>query len=60
MARRQIDLAWRRGSPGIAARLVPARLLWLFPTAEVAPLLDGATPLIILELSFSRPSVQLL
>jgi len=45
---------------GIAARLVQVRLLWPFPTDELMPLLEGAAPLVAVELNFSGQFAQLL
>jgi 2-oxoglutarate ferredoxin oxidoreductase subunit alpha len=45
---------------GIAARLVQVRLLWPFPTEAMMPLLDEATPLVIVESNFSGQLAQLL
>jgi 2-oxoglutarate ferredoxin oxidoreductase subunit alpha len=45
---------------GIAARLVQVRLLWPFPAQEMMPLLEAATPLVIVESNFSGQLAQLL
>jgi 2-oxoglutarate ferredoxin oxidoreductase subunit alpha len=50
----------RLADDGIAARLVQVRLLWPFPTEEMMPLLEEATPLVIVESNFSGQLAQLL
>jgi 2-oxoglutarate/2-oxoacid ferredoxin oxidoreductase subunit alpha len=45
---------------GIAARLVQVRILWPFPMEEMMPLLEAATPLVIVESNFSGQLAQLL
>jgi 2-oxoglutarate/2-oxoacid ferredoxin oxidoreductase subunit alpha len=50
----------RLAEDGIAARLVQVRILWPFPTAEIMPLLEEATPLVIVESNFSGQLAQLL
>jgi 2-oxoglutarate/2-oxoacid ferredoxin oxidoreductase subunit alpha len=50
----------RLAAEGIAARLVQVRLLWPFPTEEIAPLLGTAAPLVIVEMNFSGQLAQLL
>ena len=50
----------RLADDGIAARLVQVRLLWPFPTEEMMPLLEAATPLVVVESNFSGQLAQLL
>jgi 2-oxoglutarate/2-oxoacid ferredoxin oxidoreductase subunit alpha len=50
----------RLADEGIAARLVQVHMLWPFPTEEMMPLLDAATPLVIVESNFSGQLAQLL
>ncbi|MGH8057040.1 MAG: transketolase C-terminal domain-containing protein, partial [Candidatus Entotheonellia bacterium] len=50
----------RLADDAIAARLVQVRLLWPFPTEEMIPLLEEATPLVIVESNFSGQLAQLL
>lgn len=50
----------RLADDGIAARLVQVHLLWPFPTEEMMPLLDEATPLVTVESNFSGQLAQLL
>jgi 2-oxoglutarate ferredoxin oxidoreductase subunit alpha len=50
----------RLAGDGIVARLVQVRLLWPFPAAEMMPLLEEATPLVIVESNFSGQLAQLL
>jgi 2-oxoglutarate ferredoxin oxidoreductase subunit alpha len=50
----------RLAADGIAARLIQIRLLWPFPTEAMAPLLDTASPLVIVEMNFSGQLAQLL
>jgi 2-oxoglutarate ferredoxin oxidoreductase subunit alpha len=50
----------RLAADGIAARLVQVRLLWPFPAEEMAPLLEAAAPLVIVEMNFSGQLAQLL
>ncbi len=45
---------------GISTRLVQVRLLWPFPTQEIAPLLATADPLVIVESNFSGQFAHLL
>jgi 2-oxoglutarate/2-oxoacid ferredoxin oxidoreductase subunit alpha len=45
---------------GIYARLVQIRLLWPFPADEILPLLEGASPLVVVELNFSGQLARLL
>ena len=55
-----LDALARLAHDGIAGRLVQVRLLWPFPTEELRPLLQGAAPLVAVELNFSGQFVQLL
>jgi 2-oxoglutarate ferredoxin oxidoreductase subunit alpha len=50
----------RLAADGIAARLVQVRLLWPFPSEAILPLLETASPLVIVELNFSGQLAQLL
>jgi 2-oxoglutarate ferredoxin oxidoreductase subunit alpha len=50
----------RLAADGIAARLVQVRLLWPFPTEAIMPLLETASPLVIVEMNFSGQFGQLL
>jgi 2-oxoglutarate/2-oxoacid ferredoxin oxidoreductase subunit alpha len=50
----------RLADDGVAARLVQVRLLWPFPMQEMMPLLEAATPLVIVESNFSGQLAQLL
>jgi len=50
----------RLADDGIPARLVQVRLLWPFPMEEMMPLLEAATPLVIVESNFSGQLAQLL
>jgi 2-oxoglutarate/2-oxoacid ferredoxin oxidoreductase subunit alpha len=45
---------------GIYARLVQVRLLWPFPADEIVPLLENASPLVVVELNFSGQLAHLL
>jgi 2-oxoglutarate ferredoxin oxidoreductase subunit alpha len=45
---------------GIYGRLVQIRLLWPFPVDELLPLLEQASPLIVVELNFSGQLAHLL
>jgi 2-oxoglutarate ferredoxin oxidoreductase subunit alpha len=45
---------------GIYARLVQIRLLWPFPADELFPLLEEASPLVVVELNFSGQLAHLL
>jgi len=55
-----LDALARLAHDGIAGRLIQVRLLWPFPTEELRPLLQGAAPLVAVELNFSGQFVQLL
>jgi 2-oxoglutarate ferredoxin oxidoreductase subunit alpha len=50
----------RLAADGIAARLVQVRLLCPFPIDAIAPLLDTASPLVVVEMNFSGQFAQLL
>ncbi len=50
----------RLAADGIAARLVQVRLLCPFPSDAIAPLLDTASPLVVVEMNFSGQFAQLL
>jgi 2-oxoglutarate/2-oxoacid ferredoxin oxidoreductase subunit alpha len=50
----------RLADDGIAARLIQVRLLWPFPAEEMLPLLEAATPLVVVESNFSGQLAQLL
>ena len=45
---------------GLEARLIQVRLLWPFPREELAPLLKGARPLVVVESNHSGQFAQLL
>jgi 2-oxoglutarate ferredoxin oxidoreductase subunit alpha len=45
---------------GIRARLVQVRLLWPFPAEEIASLIEGASPVVVVEANFSGQFAQLL
>jgi 2-oxoglutarate ferredoxin oxidoreductase subunit alpha len=49
----------RLADDGVAARLVQVRLLWPFPAQEMMPLLNAATPLVVVESNFSGQLAQL-
>jgi 2-oxoglutarate ferredoxin oxidoreductase subunit alpha len=55
-----LEALQRLAADGIAARLVQVRLLWPFPTQEMMPLLEAASPLVTVELNFSGQLAQLL
>ncbi|HEX9868584.1 MAG TPA: hypothetical protein VGC99_08310 [Candidatus Tectomicrobia bacterium] len=44
----------------IYARLVQIRLFWPFPADELLPLLERASPLVVVELNFSGQLAHLL
>ncbi len=50
----------RLAQDGIRARLIQVRLLWPFPSVELAPLLDQASPLVVAESNFSGQFANLL
>ena len=50
----------RLETDGFGARLVQVRLLWPFPSQELAPLLEEATPLVVVETNYSGQFAQLL
>ncbi|MFQ5945297.1 MAG: 2-oxoacid:acceptor oxidoreductase subunit alpha [Anaerolineae bacterium] len=50
----------RMEADGVAARLIHVRLLWPFPVEEIAPLLESADPLTVVESNFSGQFGQLL
>ncbi len=45
---------------GIAARLVQVRLLWPFPSDELRPYLESASPLVVAECNYSGQFARLL
>ena len=45
---------------GIPARLIQVCLLWIFPTDELLPWLETATPLVVVGLNYSGQLAQLL
>jgi 2-oxoglutarate/2-oxoacid ferredoxin oxidoreductase subunit alpha len=55
-----LEALQRLAVDGIAACLVQIRLLWSFPTAEILPWLEVATPLVVVELNYSGQLAQLL
>ena len=55
-----LEALQRLAVDGIAACLVQIRLLWPFPTAEILPWLEAATPLVVVELNYSGQLAQLL
>jgi 2-oxoglutarate/2-oxoacid ferredoxin oxidoreductase subunit alpha len=55
-----LEALQRLAVDGIAACLVQIRLLWPFPTAEILPWLEVATPLVVVELNYSGQLAQLL
>lgn len=50
----------RLQADGVSARLVQIRLLWPFPEREVLSLLEGASPLVVVESNFSGQFARLL
>jgi 2-oxoglutarate ferredoxin oxidoreductase subunit alpha len=55
-----LEALQRLAVDGIAARLVQVRILWPFPTDEILPWLEAATPLVVVELNYSGQLAQLL
>jgi 2-oxoglutarate ferredoxin oxidoreductase subunit alpha len=53
-----LDALARLAVDGIAARLVQVRLPWPFPAEELMPLLQTATPLVVVEANFSGQWAQ--
>ena len=50
----------RLKADGVSARLIHVRLLWPFPTAELKPIAEVASPLVVIESNFSGQFAQLL
>lgn len=50
----------RLAAEGIRTRLVHVRLLWPFPTQEITALLEGAYPVVVVELNYSGQFAHLL
>jgi 2-oxoglutarate/2-oxoacid ferredoxin oxidoreductase subunit alpha len=50
----------RMNAAGIDARLIQVRLLWPFPREELAPILEAARPLVVVESNHSGQFAQLL
>jgi 2-oxoglutarate/2-oxoacid ferredoxin oxidoreductase subunit alpha len=55
-----LEALQRLALDGIAARLVQVRMLWPFPTEEILPWLETATPLVVVELNYSGQLAQLM
>lgn len=55
-----IETLERLDVEGIQARFIQVRLLCPFPTADLTPLLEGATPLVVVESNYSGQFAQLL
>jgi 2-oxoglutarate ferredoxin oxidoreductase subunit alpha len=55
-----VEALGRMATAGIEARLIQVRLLWPFPREELAPLLEGARPLVVVESNHSGQFAQLL
>jgi 2-oxoglutarate ferredoxin oxidoreductase subunit alpha len=55
-----LEALQRLEADGVRARLVQVRLLWPFPARELAPYLEGASPLVAVETNYSGQFARLL